>query len=227
MNDTRDYTNPILDSILHPTDFTEGSRVAFHHALKAALLAQSKLTLFHVSPDEDEEWADFPGVRDTLERWGLLPAGSPRAAVPQIGIDVRKVIAQHTNPVKAVLRYLDAHAADLIVLATHQHEGRAHWLRHSVAEPVARRAAQMTLFIPGGCAGFVSADGWRRVVGTHSHSGGGRAAVAAGHRGSRPTGGSPELPARDVHAAACRRSGQDASGSLSSCSRLGVEQTHA
>ena len=158
MNDKSKYTTAVLESILHPTDFTEGSRVAFHHALRAALLAKSKLTLFHVSPEEDAEWTDFPGVRETLERWRLLPAGSPRSAVPQLGIEVRKIIAQQANPVKAVLRYLDDHSADLIVLASHQHEGRAHWLRNSVAEPVARRAAQMTLFIPGGSAGFVSAD---------------------------------------------------------------------
>ncbi len=158
MNEPNDDTIPIIDSVLHPTDFTEGSRVAFYHALKAALRAKSKLTLLHVSPGTDSEWTDFPGVRETLERWGLLPAGSPRSAVPQLGIDVRKVIAQQSDPVKAVLRYLGDHSADLIVLATHQHEGRAHWLRQSVAEPIARRAAQMTLFIPGGSAGFVSAE---------------------------------------------------------------------
>ncbi len=45
---------------------------------------------------------------------------------------------------------------DLIVLATHQHEGRSRWLRRSVAEPVARQAGQMTLFIPHGVEGFVS-----------------------------------------------------------------------
>ena len=158
MNETSNDITPIIDSILHPTDFTEGSRVAFHHALKAALLAKSKLTLLHVSPGRDWEWTDFPGVRETLERWGLLPVGSPRSALPQLGIDIRKVIAKQSDPVKAVLRYLDDHSADLIVLATHQHEGRARWLRQSVAEPIARRAAQMTLFIPGGSAGFVSAE---------------------------------------------------------------------
>ncbi len=157
MNETRDCTIPIIDSVLHPTDFSEGSRVAFHHALKAALLARSKLTLLHVSPGTASEWTDFPGVRETLERWGLLPEGSPRSVVPQLGIDVRKVVAQQSDPVKAVLRYLGDHSADLIVLATHQHEGRVRWLQQSVAEPVARRAAQMTLFIPGGSAGFVSA----------------------------------------------------------------------
>lgn len=158
MNDTQDYSVPIIDSVLHPTDFSEGSRVAFHHALKAALLAKSKLTLLHVSPGTTSEWTDFPGVRETLERWGILPKDSHRSAVPKLGIDVRKVVAQQNDPVKAVLHYLDAHPADLIVLATHHHEGRAHWLQQSVAEPVARRAAQMTLFIPGGGTGFVSAE---------------------------------------------------------------------
>jgi len=157
MNQTRDYTIPIIDSILHPTDFSEGSRAAFHHALKAALLAKSKLTLLHVSPGTASEWTDFPGVRETLERWGLLPQGSPRSAVPQLGIDVRKVVAVQSDPVKAVLRYLGEHPADLIVLATHPHEDRVRWLRQSVAEPVARRAAQLTLFIPSDNPGFVSA----------------------------------------------------------------------
>ena len=158
MSETRDYTIPIIDSVLHPTDFSEGSRAAFHHALKAALLAKSKLTLLHVSPGTASEWMDFPGVRETLERWQLLPKGSPRSAVPELGIDVRKVVAQQSDPVKAVLRYLGEHPADLIVLATHQHEGKVRWLQQSVAEPVARRAAQMTLFIPGDNEGFVSAQ---------------------------------------------------------------------
>ena len=54
----------IIESVLHPTDFSEGSLVAFHHALKAAMVARSKLTLLHVSPDRTAEWSDFPGVRE-------------------------------------------------------------------------------------------------------------------------------------------------------------------
>lgn len=158
MNETHDYTIPLIDSVLHPTDFSEGSRIAFHHALKVALLAKSKLTLLHVSPEKSDEWANFPGVRETLELWGLIPQNSPRTAVPQLGIDVRKAIVHQSDPVKSVLHHLDVNFADLIVLATHQHEGRMRWLQHSVAEPVARKAEQMTLFIPGDNAGFVSAD---------------------------------------------------------------------
>lgn len=147
-----------IDHVLHPTDFSEGSRAAFFHALKAALLAKAKLTLLHVAADEEFEWSDFPGVREALERWGLIPSGSPRSAVPKLGIDVRKVVARDRDPVRAVLAYLAEHPADLIVLATHQRDGRALWLHPSVAEPIARKAAQMTLFIPGERPGFVSAD---------------------------------------------------------------------
>src|SRR6187455_2142885 len=82
----------MIGSVLHPTDFSEGSRIAFYHALRAALLSKSKLTLLNVSPEATASWSDFPGVRETLERWGLLPEGSPRSAVADLGIDVRKAI---------------------------------------------------------------------------------------------------------------------------------------
>jgi nucleotide-binding universal stress UspA family protein len=159
MNDTREYTLPIIDSVLHPTDFSDPSRVAFHHALRVALLTNARLTLLHATQSSTEaEWSDFPGVRETLERWGILPKGSPRAAVPKLGIDVHKVVARQSDPVKAVLHYLGEHPADLIVLATHQREGELRWLQQSVAEPLARQAGQMTLFIPEHDAGFVSAE---------------------------------------------------------------------
>lgn len=156
MNRAPENAAPPVESILHPTDFSEGSRVAFYHALKGALLMKSQLTLMHVAPDLDSDWSDFPGVRDTLERWHLLPPNSPPAAVPKLGIDVSKVVSRG-RPVDAVLHYLDKHPADLIVLAAHQYEGRMRWLKQSVAEPLARQAQEMTLFIPGEHPGFVSA----------------------------------------------------------------------
>jgi nucleotide-binding universal stress UspA family protein len=156
MNAFQEYSGPIIDSILHPSDFSAASEVAFVHALKAALIAKSQLTMLHVSPGMTAEWTDFPGVRETLVRWGLVPRNSPRSVVPALGIDVQKVIAHDQNPVQSVLAFLRRHPADLIVLATHQHEGRSHWLQHSIAEPIARQAGQMTLFIPHGVEGFIS-----------------------------------------------------------------------
>ena len=100
---------------------------------------------------------DFPGVRETLDRWEILPKDSPRSAVPQLGIGVTKVVADPSDPVGAVLNYAERHFIDLIVLATHHHAGRIAWMRNSAAEPIARRSGQMTLLIPEGNAGFVSA----------------------------------------------------------------------
>ena len=146
-----------IERVLLPTDFSPGSRVAFHHALKATLLSKSKLTLLGIDSEDHTEWEDFPAVRQTLERWQLLPNGSARADLARLGINASKIISRYHDPVEAVMRYLQTHEVDLIVLATHQKEGQVSWMGKSVAEPLARRAVEMTLFIPDNCDGFVSA----------------------------------------------------------------------
>ena len=148
----------LIESVLHPTDFSEASRVAFQHALKAALLAKSSLTLLNVSTNENARWSDFPGVRETLERWGALPSGSLKSDVGKLGMDVRKIVADDDEPVDAVIRYLQNHQTDLIVLATSQRDGRVRWLGKSVSEPMTRKSGQTTLLIPGDTEGFVRSD---------------------------------------------------------------------
>jgi nucleotide-binding universal stress UspA family protein len=140
--------------VLHPSDFSEASLIAFAHALKAALISKSKLVLIHVSDEDEGSRTEFPAVRETLERWKLLPAGSPRSAVAELGIDVAKVIGYGSDPVKGVLGYIEQYGADLIVLATHHHG--LDWLHKSISEPVARKSREMTLFVPTGSGGFVS-----------------------------------------------------------------------
>jgi nucleotide-binding universal stress UspA family protein len=147
---------PILQHVFHPSDFSPASETAFAHALKVALVAKATLTIFHVSSDRKEDWTEFPGVRQTLERWGILPKDSPKSATAELGIQVKKVVAQDKDPVKAVLGFLEHHPCDLIVLATQQDKGQVLWLEKSVAKPVARESRQMTLFIPAGVEGFVS-----------------------------------------------------------------------
>ena len=148
----------IIESVLHPTDFSESSLVAFHHALKTAMLARSKLTLLHVSNDENSQWSHFPGIRETLERWGALPKGSPKSAVGELGIVASKVLANQEAPVEAVLGFLEKNRTDLIVLATSRRGNQVPWLGKSVSAPVTRKAGEMTLLIPGDAKGFVSAE---------------------------------------------------------------------
>jgi nucleotide-binding universal stress UspA family protein len=149
-----------MQSIFHPSDFSEASEVAFAHALKIALVTKAKLCMLHATADSNPESQDFPGVRETLERWKLIPKGSPRSAVAELGIDIRKVMAMGKDPVHACLGFLEHHPTDLIVLAVHQGEGRMRWLDKSIGKPMARRSGEVTLFIPHGVEGFVSrADG--------------------------------------------------------------------
>lgn len=146
----------IIQSVLHPTDLSESSLVAFHHALNTAVLTKSRLTLLHVSNGATSQWSDFPGVRETLERWGVLPKGSPKSAVANLGIAASKVVANEGAPVEAVLGFLEKHPVDLIVLATSRRGSHVPWLGKSVSAPVTRKAGQMTLLIPGDTQGFVS-----------------------------------------------------------------------
>ncbi len=147
---------PIIKAILHPSDFSPASETAFVHALKVSLLSKAALTLLHVSPDMERNWVNFPGVRKTLERWGIVAKNSPKSAIPKLGIQVEKVIAQHKDPVKTVLGYVTRHPTDFIVIATHQDKGRVRWLHKSVSKPIARKSRISTLFIPQGVKGFVS-----------------------------------------------------------------------
>ena len=147
-----------ITSIFHASDFSVASATAFVHALRIALVTEATLMMLHVDPSYGADWSDFPGVRATLERWGLIPKGSPKSAVSGLGIEVTKVIATSSKPVEACLGFLTQHPAELIVLAVHQYEGNVRWLQKRVAEPVAHAAGQMTLFIPHGVPGFVSPD---------------------------------------------------------------------
>ncbi len=145
-----------VQSVFHPSDFSQASEVAFVHALAIALVAEARLTMFHVNETGNAEWQDFPGVRETLCRWELISKDSPKSAVQQLGIEAEKIIAPGRSAVKACLEFLKNHPQDLIVLAVRQDNGHMRWLERPVGKSIARRAGQITLFIPHGVEGFVS-----------------------------------------------------------------------
>ncbi len=145
--------------VFHPTDFSAASGVAFAHALRVALLARAGLTLFHVDAGgENGHWSQFPHVRETLERWKLLPPGSSRDAVAELGVNVEKVRAPSGDVVRAMLGYLEEDPAELIVLASHAATGFSRLWQTPVAEPLARAAGSATLFLPEGSRGFVAEE---------------------------------------------------------------------
>ncbi|HET9942085.1 MAG TPA: universal stress protein, partial [Terriglobia bacterium] len=147
-----------LRGIFHPSDFSEASRVSFAHALKLAVEARTHLTILHTGDTrKDTNWAEFPRVRRTLESWKLLPQGSRPEDIGDLGLEVSKVVLSGIPPARSIVRYLQNHPHDLIVLSTHQHDGLERWIHESVAEPIARESGRLTLFVPWNATGFVSA----------------------------------------------------------------------
>jgi len=144
-----------ITSIFHPTDFSKGPDNAFAHALKLAWATNSRLTLFHVNQNLDDlNWYEFPSVRATLEQWRSLSTVDRAPHIHHSSINVEKILSRGKDPSTAILKFLERHPADLIVLATHQLGGFPFF--PSVAEPVARKSGIMTLFIPQSTDGFVS-----------------------------------------------------------------------
>ena len=112
---------PFVKSVFHPSDFSPAGEAAFAHALAVALIRETSLTILHAGDAVEEDWARFPAVRTTLERWGLLEPGSPRRAVfEQLSIAVTKVNAKG-QPIRATRRFLEtfvppAHSVEFLAL---------------------------------------------------------------------------------------------------------------
>lgn len=151
----------IVKHIFHPTDLGADGLPAFHHALRIAVAARGSLTVLHVSSAPEALQDHLPQSRRTLAEWGMLAHEHDTAGLRTLGIGVKKVVADGSDPVEACLNYLGRHPTDLIVLTTHQRSGRTVWGARSVSEPLARAAGGSTLLLPVGRAGFVRAHDGR------------------------------------------------------------------
>lgn len=151
--------NHEIQDVFHPSDFTRGSEAAFCHALRIALAVRGRLEVFHVDEIGDgTHWTDYPSAAAYLQQWKCMPEGSGREAVAKLGLYIKKVQADGADPCAQILKYLDQHRPDLIVVATHQRRGLARWMHRAIAEPVARASAAWSLFVPRATRGFISPE---------------------------------------------------------------------
>ncbi|ERN42539.1 universal stress protein UspA [Rubidibacter lacunae KORDI 51-2] len=150
-------TAPFIQSIAHPTDFSDSSARAFAHALAISLARAAALTILHAKTSRYADWRNAPSVRGTLERWGYLEQGSSRTDVfDRLGIRVSKVDVGGSKAMDAVVKFLDDHPTDALVLATEGRKGLPRWLHHSFAEELARKTHTMALFVPQSGKDFVN-----------------------------------------------------------------------
>jgi len=148
-------------SILHPTNFSEQSVVAFSHALKLALEEKAKLILMYVQEGDGSilQWDKFPKVRDTLNKWGLVDANVSREDIyEKLGVKIQKIIGKGEKIADSVAGIVHEEKIDLIVLSTHGKEGMPSWFNPSISESIARKSIVPTLFIPHDAKPFVNMD---------------------------------------------------------------------
>jgi nucleotide-binding universal stress UspA family protein len=146
------------DFVLHPTDLSEASERAFHHALAIALRQSAQFTLLHaIGRRSTDNWADFPSVREKVAQWraaGTLDGLEDRArqtSISKIEVDIR-------DPVAATLQFIARHPVDMLVLATQGRSGLSRLIRPSRAERLAREAKLHTLFVPHDGRPFVDGE---------------------------------------------------------------------
>jgi len=133
------------------TDFGRESERAFFHALAFTVRAQGRLTLLHTGPESHDSirWEKFPGVRETLANWELLPKDAPRAAVAAtLNVGVAKMVMRDDDPRQGITDYLRRNPTDLLVMTTEGRTGLARLFNPSVAETVCFRTRSPTLMLP-------------------------------------------------------------------------------
>lgn len=155
--------------ILFPTDFSDCAEGAFTHAAYLAQRTGAELHVLHVAEPQDDApsgWAE--GLRITPEDIAAdldvpVPASSGKEQKPGEPVPVIDAEVRAPKAAPAILRYVEEHDVDLVVMGTHGRRGVRRMLIGSVAGEVVR-LAPCPVFTVGrqeGCAG-----GWaiRRIV---------------------------------------------------------------
>jgi nucleotide-binding universal stress UspA family protein/quercetin dioxygenase-like cupin family protein len=131
---------PGIQTILHPTDFSENSRPAFQAACALARDSHATLLVLHVmmpsvSPLGQSPPPDPLRPAESQESPSQLPW--PRPSDPQIRVEHRLA---EGDPAEEILRLAEALRCDLVVMGTHGRTGLGRFLTGSVAEAVLRKA---------------------------------------------------------------------------------------
>jgi nucleotide-binding universal stress UspA family protein len=135
-----------IRTILHPTDFSEASSLAYQMACSLARDRGARVVVLHVVPPplfraEAVARAGPDDYHTQLVNEFLLPLHPPDPAVP---LEHRLIDGE---PDRAIVRTAGELGCDLIVMGTHGRRGLARLLLGSVAEKVLRAAPCPVLLV--------------------------------------------------------------------------------
>lgn len=131
-----------LTTLLHPTDFSENSRLALDWALAWVQQFGTRLIVLHVAP---EFVAVYQLKQEEVERLSTHMQQIAEAEMRQVWqerddeVDYELVVIIGA-PAQKILRVTTERQVDLIVIGTHGRTGLSHLLLGSVAEQVVRLA---------------------------------------------------------------------------------------
>ncbi len=128
-----------IRTILHPTDFSEGSAYACRLACAVARDSHARLILLHVFPPPILISGEALLPPDPEEIKAELQAQLQALKIEDDGIQVERRV-QEGYPGADIPRVARETKADLIVMGTHGRTGLSRLLMGSVAEQIVRRA---------------------------------------------------------------------------------------
>jgi nucleotide-binding universal stress UspA family protein len=120
-----------IQTILHPTDFSERSGYAFQLACSLARDRGARLIVLHVMP--------VPLVEEKRGYREEMAGELNRIGVPDPKVQVERRL-EEGDPATQILRIAQETGCDLLVLGTHGRTGLSRLVMGSVAEQVVRGA---------------------------------------------------------------------------------------
>ncbi len=141
----------ILDSILHPSDFSDNSAQALRYARTLSKLFNAKLHIVNIAEDNPTAISLEIGAEGGSERaMKLVSDGMMARHLERNGIDVEDVIAisLRGDPHEEIVSYAKRHNIDMVVMGTHGRRKITQIFMGSVAERVVRNAHCPVLTVP-------------------------------------------------------------------------------
>lgn len=136
--------------ILLPTDGSEGTEAAITHANELASTYDATVHVLSVVDTRNRFESPSSGLAPEAwterERERAQEAIDDAVAGLDDGLDVDRVVQEGT-PTSGILDYVDDHAIDVVVIATHGRTGLDHYLIGSVTEEVVRKSPAPVLTV--------------------------------------------------------------------------------
>lgn len=127
-----------IQTILHPTDFSEPSTYAFGLACSLARDYHARLVLLHVMTSPVVAYGEGV-IPPEPERYAAEAQEKLEGLVPGAEVRVQRLMVEG-DPAPEILRAAKETGCDVIVMGTHGRTGLGRMLVGSVAEQVLRRA---------------------------------------------------------------------------------------